>query len=140
MRDSEHFAYSAVSSVAGEAGLVPLLPISLGREQTVLAAKGLLDTGATVNVLPYSLGISLGADWDAQTTPIRLTGNLANVEARALIVDGVVGNFAPVRLAFAWTRSDHVPLILGQVNFFMQFDVCFHRSIQSFEVCPASEA
>jgi hypothetical protein len=51
-----------------------------------------------------------------------------------LIVTGVVSKFAPVRLAFAWTQATEVPLILGQVNFFLEFDVCFFRSQDMFEV------
>jgi len=99
-----------------------------------LDASGLLDTGATVNVMPYQMGIELGADWQQQATPVRLTGNLANLPAKALLVDVTVGSFAPVRLAFAWTQAEQVPLILGQVNFFMEFDVCFFRTKGFFEV------
>jgi hypothetical protein len=78
----------------------------------------------------------LGAVWEEQTVPLRLTGNLAHYEARALLVFATVGRFPPVRLAFAWTLADEVPLILGQMNFFMEFDVCFYRSRQFFEVRP----
>jgi len=49
-----------------------------------------------------------------------------------------IGDFPPVRLAFAWSRSDNVPLILGQMNFFMEFDICFYRSQLEFEVKPKS--
>ncbi len=98
--------------------------------------SGLLDTGATVNVLPYAVGKELGAVWQQQTTPMTLSGNLAACEARALILSAVVGQFAPVRLAFAWAKADFVPVLLGQVNFFMEFDVCFYRSRSHFEVRP----
>jgi hypothetical protein len=104
--------------------------------QKSLSVQGLLDTGATVNVLPYSIGIQLGAMWEQQTTPITLTGNLANFEARVLIVSATVSTFPSVRLAFAWTQTDNVPLLLGQVNFFMEFDVCFYRSQLAFEMKP----
>jgi hypothetical protein len=49
---------------------------------------------------------------------------------------GAVGSFAPARLAFAWTRNEAVPLLLGQVNFFLEFDVCFFRSQGYCEVRP----
>ncbi len=99
--------------------------------------SGLLETGATVNVLPYTAGERLGAVWEEQTTPMTLSGNLAACEARALILSAVVGPFAPVRLAFAWAKTDAVPVLLGQVNFFMEFDVCFYRSLSYFEVRPS---
>ena len=43
-----------------------------------------------------------------------------------------------VRLAFAWTQAENVPLLLGQVNFFMEFDTCFYRSQLAFDVSPKS--
>jgi hypothetical protein len=113
-----------------------MLPITLQLQNSV-QILGLLDTGAAVNVLPYSIGLQLGADWDQQTTPIQLSGNLASVEARALLLSATVGGFPPVRLAFAWSKSDQVPLLLGQVNFFMEFDVHFMRRRGIFEICPA---
>jgi hypothetical protein len=33
-----------------------------------------------------------------------------------------------------------VAMILGQVNFFMEFDVCFFRSQAAFEVTPKGKA
>ena len=95
---------------------------------------GLIDSGAAINVLPYDVGLQLGAIWEQQTTPLRLTGNLAAAEARGLVVLANVGPFPPVRLALAWTQARTVPLILGQVNFFLEFDVCFFRSRSVFEV------
>ena len=66
----------------------------------------------------------------------RQVGNLASVEARVVVLSAVVGSFPPVRLAFAWARTDAVSVILGQVNFFMEFDVCFFRSRGLFDVRP----
>ena len=75
--------------------------ITLIYQERSVAVSGLLDTGAMVNVLPYQMGVDLGAVWDQQTTRLRLTGNLAQLEAQELLVSAVVGKFAPVRLAFA---------------------------------------
>lgn len=66
-------------------------------------------------MLPYGLGVRLGAVWEAQTTHVTLAGNLAAQEARALLVQARVGEFASVPLVFAWTRAENVPLLLGQV-------------------------
>lgn len=116
-----------------------MLPVTLvgARSASVL---GLLDTGAAVNVLPYSVGVNLGLSWDQQTTSVQLSGNMAVAEARAVLVSAAVAGFAPVRLAFAWARIDNVPVILGQINFFLEFDVCFFRARQLFEVRPAQRA
>lgn len=45
-----------------------------------------------------------------------------------------VADFSLVRLVFAWVNRLNVPLILGQTNFFMEFDVCFYRSKLEFKV------
>lgn len=134
--EGRRFPFTEIDRSLGAASSLPYLPLTLSYQGISLSASGLLDTGAAVNVLPYEIGRQLGAIWDRQTTPLRLTGNLARFEARALIVSATVGEFAPVRLAFAWTRASNVPLILGQVNFFLEFDVCFFRSQKTFDVKP----
>ncbi|RMF27928.1 MAG: retroviral-like aspartic protease [Chloroflexi bacterium] len=134
--EAQRFPFLEAGGPLGAAGALPYLPLTLGHQDVSLSALGLLDTGATVNVLPYEIGRKLGAVWEQQTVSVRLTGNLARFEARVLIVSAVVGRFAPVRLAFAWTQARKVPLILGQVNFFLEFDVCFFRSQGMFEVRP----
>ncbi len=132
------FPYLPVTSGRGDASLMPLVPLELKfKNSQAVQAHGLLDSGATVSVLPYGLGVRLGAVWEAQTTRVTLAGNLAAQEARALLVQARVGDVGPVSLVFAWTRAENVPLLLGQVNFFEEFDVCFHRSRRQFEVEPA---
>jgi hypothetical protein len=135
----EQYPFVEQNPGLGTASLAAMLPILLIGSNPA-QVMGLLDTGATVNVLPYTLGVQLGAVWEQQTTPITLSGNLATCEARALLLKAQVGGFAPVRLVFAWTRTDSVPLLLGQVNFFMEFDICFFRSRALFEVRPKANA
>ncbi|MBI3959125.1 MAG: hypothetical protein HY328_09970 [Chloroflexi bacterium] len=101
------------------------LPITLSTRQGSVDRQGLLDTGSTVNVLPYTVGLALGFAWDQQRIPIVLAGSLSRVPAYGVIVSCLVASFPAVDLAFAWTQSADVPVILGQVNFFMEFDVCF---------------
>jgi hypothetical protein len=47
-----------------------------------------------------------------------------------------VGEFPPVRLAFAWVQTNGVPLVPGQTNSFTEFDVSSYRSKLEFEVKP----
>lgn len=126
---------SAIAGISANNQLAHL-PIVLGNGGQRVTAPGLLDTGSTVNVLPLAIGLQLGLVWGEQTTSLSLTGTLAQVPARGVILSGQVGSFAPVDLAFAWTLTDEVPLLLGQINFFMEFDVCFFRSLSMFEVSP----
>jgi len=97
----------------------------------------LVDSGAAVSVLPLSAGLKLGLIWDKCPTVVRLSGILANVPARGVVLTGTVVSFPPVRLAFAWAQTDNVPLLLGQVNFFQEFEVCFLVAQGAFEVKPS---
>ena len=132
------FRYSTTDPTQSELDSLPRLPLVLRYGKQVINVVGLVDSGATVNVLPYRLGDQLGAVWDDRKATIRLVGNLGNVAAQPLFPMAEIGDFPPVRLAFAWSRSDNVPLILGQMNFFMEFDICFYRSQLEFEVKPKS--
>ena len=136
MRNAERYPFVSSDTTLGEASFRPYLPFALVHQQVSVTSSALLDTGASVNVLPYSVGIELGYEWDRQTTALSLTGNLAQYEARVVLAQAVVGQFEPVQLVFAWTQATNVPLILGQVNFFMEFDVCFYRSQLEFAVTP----
>ena len=136
MRNPERYPFFSSDRALGEASFRPYLPLNLFYEQNSVPVSALLDTGASVNVLPYLTGAELGYEWERQTTALSLTGNLARYEARVVLVRAIVGQFEPVQLVFAWTRATNVPPILGQVNFFMEFDVCFYRSQLMFEVCP----
>jgi hypothetical protein len=140
MRNPERYSFVAADTMLGEASLRPHLPLTLTYGDESVPTVGLLDTGAAVNVLPYQIGVQLGGEWEQQTTHLRLTGNLAQVEARALVVSATVAQFEPVRLVFAWTQATDIPLLLGQINFFMEFDVCFYRSQLVFEVQPKEVA
>ena len=138
MTHPKQFSYRSVRNSRGEMGLRPLLPINLHFENQTYEYLGLLDTGADVNVLPYEVGQSLGLAWENQQTVIQLSGNLAQSEARGVILEASVDDFPPIKLAFAWSRLERIPLLLGQVNFFLEFDVCFFRSRGLFEIAIKS--
>jgi hypothetical protein len=132
------FKYSTTDPSQNEFDSLPRLPLVLRLRTQSTEVVGLVDSGATINVLPHEVGVRLGAAWDDRTASIRLAGSLGNLRAMPLVLAAQVGDLAPVRLAFAWTESSNVPLILGQTNFFMEFDVCFYRSKLEFEVVPKS--
>jgi hypothetical protein len=132
----ESYPFLPTNPSAGPLSLMPLLPLSLELPTKSVAVLGLLDTASAINVLPHDIGLQLGAVWSQQTMAVQLTGNLASVPARGLLVSAKVGKFPPVRLAFAWAQTSNVPLILGQLNFFAEFDAYFSRSSAIFEVKP----
>ena len=117
---------------------MPRLPLLLRRDKKQIEAVGLVDSGATVNVLSYELGLELGESWDDRRAIIQLTGNLGHQPAIPFAAIAQIGEFPPTELLFAWVNRPNIPLILGQTNFFLEFDVCFYRSKMEFEVKPQS--
>jgi hypothetical protein len=113
---------------------LPVIRISLSVDERSKDVFALLDSGATVNALPYSVGLDLGLVWEEQVVPVRLTGNLARLPAFGVLINGTVASLASARLAFAWSQSDGVPVISGQTNIFDTFDVCFSRSQRSIDI------
>ncbi|GET36738.1 retroviral-like aspartic protease family protein [Microseira wollei] len=128
MVDAQKFPYKIIDSSLGMVDRMAYLPLTLSFNGKSLNVEGLLDTGASVNVLPYELGLQLGLIWENEMLSVVLTGNLARFEARAIVIDAQVSSFPTVHLAFAWTKATNVPLILGQANFFFEFEVCFFLS------------
>jgi hypothetical protein len=136
MRNAQRFDFTEGFDAFGVLDALPQLPLALTYRGLSIEISALLDTGASVNVLPHSIGVQLGAVWEEQTTSVTLAGNLASVEARGLLVAAQISDFDPVRSVFAWSLSDDAPLLLGRMNFFLEFDVCFYRSQLGFEVRP----
>lgn len=134
------FPYIQVTPTTGNAGWASLLPLTLRHNGTEIDELALVDSGSAVNVLPYDLGIRLGLDWNSISTTVPLTGMLAGHQAKAVLLEAVVTPFPALRLAFGWSRAPGARLLLGQTNFFMEFDVFFARSRSFFEIQPAIAA
>lgn len=130
--------YSTTSPTQNEFDSLPRLPLLLHRENRRIDTIGLVDSGATVSVLSYELGLELGGIWDDRKAIIQLAGNLGNQPAMPFSAIAQIEEFSPTELIFAWVKRPNTPLILGQTNFFLEFDVCFYRSKMTFEVKPKS--
>lgn len=134
-------AYAAADGTP--ASLMPRFSLILRYRERAVLTNDLLDTGATVNVLPHAIGLALGAIWDDAAPRLPLAGNLGSVEAQVLTVAAYhpqLTGTTPVELAFAWARDDNVPVLFGQVNFFLEFDVCFYRARGEFDVRRRGES
>lgn len=134
MPESKRFPYVISNQAVLPDDALPFLPIKLSRGNETTEVSGLVDSGATINVLPYQIGLKLGAVWENQMRLSQLAGNLGNYESRGLILIAQIADFELIKLAFAWTKAENVPVILGQTNFFSLFDVCFFRQDNEFEI------
>ncbi|MGD1910474.1 MAG: hypothetical protein ACFB2X_06370 [Rivularia sp. (in: cyanobacteria)] len=55
------FRYSTSNPSQNEFDSLPRIPLILLRENFSVETIGLADSGATINVLPYEIGVQLGA-------------------------------------------------------------------------------
>lgn len=129
------FPYTARNGILGSE--MPRLSLTLQYGARTVTIAGLIDSGASVNVLPYQLGLLLGANWNAQTTRVQLAGTLGRFEARGLelwVTHPQLTGDTPVELVFAWSQAQNAPLLFGQFNFLELFDVCLYGSERIFDV------
>lgn len=133
------FKYSTTDPSQNEFDSLPRIPLILSQGNLSIEVVGLVDSGATVNVLPYDIGVQLGGIWDDKKAIIQLAGNLQHQPAIPFFAIAEIGEFKAVKLVFAWVKLTDIPLILGQTNFFLEFDVFFYRSQLEFEIKPKSE-
>ena len=95
------FDFTSLPTQKGEGALMPFLPLNLRLDEREMKTHGLLDTGSTVNVLPFSIGLELGAIWEEQKMPLRLRGNLAAFEAHVIFINVLIEGCPLTELAFA---------------------------------------
>jgi hypothetical protein len=131
------FSYTGVGN--DPTSFMPRLAMTLHSEGRAVDVLGLVDTGTAANVLPHRVGSALDANWAAQPRLVPLVGGFGQMEVRELLVlasHPQLTTNSPVPLAFAWAQEDYMPVLFGQINFFMLFDVCFYRAQGAFEVQP----
>jgi hypothetical protein len=131
----QRFQYTKSQKFPGLAGM-PFLSLKLTNQTHTVSVRALADSGATVNVLPYDIGLQLGLIWEVQRIPAPLWGTLHDIQAWGVRVIGQVEPFPASPLVFAWTQktSQEIPVILGQTNFFQIFKVAFDGKVGTFEI------
>ncbi len=72
MVDAQRFPYKIIDSALGMVDRMPYLPLTLSFNGQASNIEGLLDTGASVNVLPYEVGAQLGLIWENETLSVLL--------------------------------------------------------------------
>jgi hypothetical protein len=118
--------------------MMPIVPIRLEYGSKSLILEGLIDSGASVNVMPYQVGLELGFDWDKCVVGPAITGSVSSEETRMLVARGYIANLELIELGFMWTKSPTFRLLLGQNNFFKYFKICFSRTNLTIQLAPES--
>jgi len=117
---------------------LPFLTITLSHHKCSISRTALVDSGSTINVLPYEDGLDLGLSWEEQNVPLRDEGFLLGSPMFGVLLTVQFENYSPVTQAFAWTQKsrNEIRLILGQTNFFEYFEIRFRGREKTFEILP----
>ena len=83
------FPYISNQQYALDSVARPFLPISLTLGENVAISAALLDSGADLNVLPFSLGIELGAVWTQHQPEHQLNGLTESLESRSIVLGNI---------------------------------------------------
>ncbi len=117
---------------------LPLVPLNHYHAGYDITYPALVDSGATLSILPYDMGLELELVWKEQTHPVTLGGIYKEMEAFMVLVRGEISGLPPTALVFAWVNKSHdeVRLIVGQTNFFQRFKVTFEAYSETFDISP----
>ncbi len=117
---------------------LPFVDITLTYREHSISRAALVDSGSTINVLPYEDGLEVGLSWEEQHVPLRQEGFLSGATVYGVLLTVQLNGYSPVKQAFAWTQKsrDDVRLILGQTNFFEYFEITFRGREKTFEIVP----
>jgi hypothetical protein len=115
---------------------LPFLELTLSDGQNQIVRHGLVDSGATPNLLPYSDGLALGLPWAGRQ--VKLSGTVAPIENCTVDLTVKVAHYPAFVCPFTWVRSDEHRLLLGQYGLFQLFDITFHGSRKMFQISPTA--
>lgn len=137
------FQYTEAQGMAGISGMLPFIPLTLlqtgdGVHITArMTVPALVDSGATVNVLPRDVGEQMGLEWESLQGILPSAGTIHHRPALALPLFVKVPQLPPQRLLFAWSElstHDHMAVLLGQTNFFDEYYVDFRKPDGYFDI------
>lgn len=116
--------------VEEKANIVPTIPRPLARvklisESAEATVDAYVDSGADITLVPYSVGIALGFSLKPEDEIRRIGGvggGKISIVVRRLKLR--IGS-RELNVRVAWCMSEDVPLILGRLDIFDEFDVLF---------------
>lgn len=135
------------SDIPGKPGTLPFIELTLyyvGDDPHLanrLTVPAVVDSGATVNVLPRDVGEHFGLRWHEQQKILTPGGIVYGHNSLALLLWGKVPGLKPQKLSFAWSElpSSKIRVLLGQTNFFDEFFVDFRKPLGYFEIVLKDE-
>ncbi len=112
-----------LSSRLGEI-LKPLIPVRLIGPESSETVLMLLDSGADLSLIPYSIGEAIGLELDMnRRSEVQGVGEGSVPYVLSQVQMRIGARKVPVRIG--WTLIEEVPLLLGRLDVFDHFAVEF---------------
>jgi hypothetical protein len=120
------FEYKKVLSKKFGEVLKPIIPVALIGAKQIVRTSMLLDSGADLSMIPYSVGEALGLELDmgnrSEAQGIG-EGSVPYILNRTRIKFGGV----ETSIRIGWALIEEIPLILGRLDLFQQFSLEFRE-------------
>ena len=104
--------------------LKPLIPVRLVGPESSETVLMLLDSGADLSLIPYSVGEAIGLEPDmSRRSEIQGVGEGSVPYILSRVQISIGATKVPVRIG--WTLIEEVPLLLGRLDVFRHFAIEF---------------
>jgi len=106
--------------------LKPIIPVTIGGAEQSVGVSMLLDSGADLSLIPYSVGKAIGLELDMENRSEVQgigEGSIPYILSQVRIKIGDVETSVRV----GWALIEEVPLILGRLDVFQQFSAEFRE-------------
>lgn len=123
------FSYKSRKLGPEKRTLRPYAEVQLDIQGRRLSFDFLIDSGADRTVINRPLGNSLGFKINLEEKPIKLGGIGGTTDGYFRKLSFWIGD-CEIKTEVIWVQSDTVPLLLGQIDVFDQFDITFSKSTQ----------
>ncbi len=117
---------------------LPLLKVRLSHKNQSIKVNALVDSGANASIFHSSLAEALGLDLSSGLKQEFFGISGHGITAYFHLVKlQIVGSLDELELAVAFTESDGVGALLGQADFFQNYQIKFERYKEQMEIKPA---
>jgi hypothetical protein len=115
----------------------PILRVKITGPSRSVETLMLLDSGADISFIPYSIGEAIGLEVDiANRSEVRGIGEGSVPYILANVILSIGDIEIPARIG--WALIEEVPLLLGRLDVFQQFSIEFREFENKIIVNPAN--
>ena len=106
---------------------MPTATVEIKYQKLSLSCEMLVDTGAYLSMIPYQVGVELGLTISEDEILEAGGAGGASIPHVVKEVEIQIGDYS-IHARIGWALTDEVPLLLGRLDVFDEFDIEFSQS------------